>query len=239
MSSQWIKMRVSLRDDPRVVALALRLGQPRAAVLGGLFLVWCIADAHGDFMPGVTPASLSELVGLPGFVEALPADWIQVRPDGLRFPDYDTHNGSTAKARAMSQKRMTEQRVRNRYGASVTKAQPEKRREEKDNYSSSPPAGGDGNVQEPQGQDYPPGFVQFWTHYPRKVGKGEAFAAWKRMSRADKEAAIDRAEWFAGCWKANDPNGDRAQFIPHPGTWLRQRRWEDASEAVEMAARGK
>jgi hypothetical protein len=210
-------------------------------VLGGLFLVWCIADAHGDFMPGVTPASLSELVGLPGFVEAMPSDWIQVRPDGLRFPNYDEHNGSTAKARALSQRRMTERRVRNRYGASVTEAQPEREKiRDKDNYSSSPPAGGDGDAQASRAKvEYPPGFVQFWEHYPRKVGKGAAFAVWKRMSRADKETAIDRAEWFAGCWRANDPGGERSQYIPHPETWLRQRRWEDAPEAVEMAARGK
>lgn len=96
-----------------------------------------------------------------------------------------------------------------------------------------------GGSSKPTATDYPDSFVQFWNHYPRKVGKGAAYKVWKRMSRPDKEAAIDRAEWFAGCWKHHDPHGDRASFIPHPATWLNGRRWEDDEAAVELAARGK
>lgn len=110
MAEQWIKMRVALRDDPRVVAIALRLGQERATVLGYLYLMWCIADAHGDFMPGVTPQALSRLLGLDGFAESLPRDWLQVRQDGLRFPDYERHNGSTAKRRAVEAARKADAR---------------------------------------------------------------------------------------------------------------------------------
>ena len=87
--------------------------------------------------------------------------------------------------------------------------------------------------------EYPPGFTAFWNFYPRRIAKGEAFKAWQALTRPDKEAAIDRAQWVAGCWKALDPHGDRLAFCPHPATWLRARGWEDDDGAVELAARGK
>lgn len=89
------------------------------------------------------------------------------------------------------------------------------------------------------GKPYSDEFEAFWSHYPRKVAKGAAFKVWKRLRKADREAAIDRVEWFAGCWRHNDPSGDRAAFIPHPATWLNARGWEDDEAAVELAARGR
>lgn len=66
-------------------------------------------------------------------------------------------------------------------------------------------------------------FDEFWDAYPRKVGKDDARGAWKAAKhRADQQAIID------GCIRlAADPNLPEKQFIPHPGTWLRQGRWDD------------
>lgn len=86
---------------------------------------------------------------------------------------------------------------------------------------------------------YPEDFEVFWTHYPNKAGKGAAFAAWKRLDADSKAKATDQAEWWAGCWKHHDPHGDRAKFIPHASTFLNQRRFDDADEAVELMARGR
>jgi len=75
-------------------------------------------------------------------------------------------------------------------------------------------------------------FTAFWQAYPRRVAKGAAQTAWKKMN-CDKIPlqtfldAIDRAKRSAQ-WKK-----DNGQFIPHPATWLNQRRWEDEPEAAK------
>lgn len=70
-------------------------------------------------------------------------------------------------------------------------------------------------------------FNTFWKawHLERKVGKKQAFKAWRTMTIQDQEAAI------AGIWKVanRDP-----QFIPHPSTYLNARRWEDESPNREI-----
>jgi hypothetical protein len=64
-------------------------------------------------------------------------------------------------------------------------------------------------------------FAEFWNLYPRKTAKGSAEKAW---AKAVKESSA--ADILAGLRSASfspDP-----QYIPHPATWLNQRRWEDA-----------
>ena len=64
-------------------------------------------------------------------------------------------------------------------------------------------------------------FDTFWNAYPRKIGKGDARKAFvKAIKLTDMEtilAAIDR-------YKSHKPDW---QNFCHPGTWLRQERWED------------
>lgn len=74
-----------------------------------------------------------------------------------------------------------------------------------------------------------PDFADFWAAYPRKVGKGgaeKAFAAAiaKGATVAEIAAGLNRQAWPA------DP-----QFIPHPATWLNQRRWLDDPKAAAPA----
>jgi uncharacterized protein YdaU (DUF1376 family) len=70
------------------------------------------------------------------------------------------------------------------------------------------------------------GFNSFWESYPNKKAKPVALKAWKKlnpdielittiMSALEKQKGTEQ-------WKK-----DGGQFIPHPATWLNQRRWED------------
>jgi hypothetical protein len=71
------------------------------------------------------------------------------------------------------------------------------------------------------------GFASFWEPYPRKVAKAEALKAFKKqhingelpLILADIEKRKTSEDWL----KSN------GQFIPHPATYLNQRRWEDES----------
>lgn len=75
-------------------------------------------------------------------------------------------------------------------------------------------------------------FEDFWSAYPRKVGKEAARKAWKT---ARKRAPVEQIA--AGLNAAKWPS-DR-QFIPHPATWLNQGRWQDepADSAPEPAGK--
>lgn len=68
-------------------------------------------------------------------------------------------------------------------------------------------------------------FEEFWKAYPRKIGKGGAFRAWKKVkARPPLSELLASVEAHA---QSRDWTKDGGQFIPHPQTWLNQRRWED------------
>jgi len=73
------------------------------------------------------------------------------------------------------------------------------------------------------------GFDLFWSLYPRKIGKGAAELAWKKIKPdATLQARIIQAV-KAQC-KSEQWRRDQGQFIPHPATWLNGKRWEDEVE---------
>jgi len=69
-------------------------------------------------------------------------------------------------------------------------------------------------------------FAAFWSAYPRKEGKGKAEDAFGKLIVTDDLLAtmlksIDAAK------QSDQWRKDGGQYIPHPSTWLNQRRWED------------
>jgi hypothetical protein len=73
---------------------------------------------------------------------------------------------------------------------------------------------------------YTPEFDLFWSVYPRKVAKGEAWKAWAKQNgnRPKIEVIISTIEK----WKQTDQwQKDGGQFIPHPATWINSERWHD------------
>ena len=69
----------------------------------------------------------------------------------------------------------------------------------------------------------PPGFVAFWAGYPRKEGRGDAVAKWRKL---DPDAALVAAIMRGlDRWRASDTWA--RGFRVHASTWLHQRRWED------------
>lgn len=72
------------------------------------------------------------------------------------------------------------------------------------------------------------GFNEFWQAYPRKVGKGAAEKAWAKAN-PDLQAVLTALAWQT---KQDGWTKDGGAFIPHPGTYLNQRRWEDEKPAT-------
>mgnify|MGYP003663516533 FL=1 len=77
----------------------------------------------------------------------------------------------------------------------------------------------------------PAGFSDFWSKYPKKVGKGSAVRAFVSVGGKDSLPEImkdlRRRQW-----------PDDVQFIPHPATYLNQWRWLDEDSGQEGNSHG-
>jgi hypothetical protein len=68
------------------------------------------------------------------------------------------------------------------------------------------------------------GFEEFWTEYPRKTAKVVAQRSWKRLSKKEKErAVVALRSWL----KSEQWLKDGGRYVPHPATFLNQKRFED------------
>jgi len=77
-----------------------------------------------------------------------------------------------------------------------------------------------------------PGFQAFWSAYPRKTAKANAFKAFEKLNPDDDlMRVILRAlsRWS----KSEQWTKDNGQYIPHAATWLNGRRWEDELKGQE------
>lgn len=110
--------------------------------------------------------------------------------------------------------------------ASETLSEPAEDRQANGNPSHKPLATSQekANPPTPSGVARGERFEEFWTAYPRKVGKPKASASWERLPAADRDKAIASIPAHAASpqWVK-----DAGQFIPHPATWLNQRRFDD------------
>lgn len=83
----------------------------------------------------------------------------------------------------------------------------------------------------PKGAE-PVGFADFWAIYPRKESKVNATRAWKRLNPSDET----QARILKDVLSRKNSEGwlrDNGQYIPHPATYLNQKRWEDLFERPE------
>lgn len=82
-----------------------------------------------------------------------------------------------------------------------------------------------GKVREVNTCAYEDLFETFWKEYPEKKGKGKAFQSWNKLSISEKEESIKAIKKQVESYHFRNKRGE--DFIPHPTTWLNQRRWED------------
>lgn len=92
------------------------------------------------------------------------------------------------------------------------------------NAPPTPPAGGESApVRHPKKLDLR-GFREWYAFYPRKQAPARAEAAWAKLKPDERQAALDAIQRQIH-WPIfiNAP----PDKIPHPATWLNDRRWED------------
>ncbi len=81
-------------------------------------------------------------------------------------------------------------------------------------------------------------FDEFWSAYPKKVGKTESLAAWKKAKingefpEILKAIEAQKAAYIA----ENGPQTGvkKWKFLPDPVRWIKNRRWEDEIEVPRI-----
>jgi len=104
VATPWIKVRTSIHDQREVFVAARRLGLARDHVVGLCIRFWAWADGQttDGAIDGIRPADIDAVVEHEGFAAALAeAGWLVVNERGVVIPNFDRHNGESAKKRAM------------------------------------------------------------------------------------------------------------------------------------------
>lgn len=114
----WIQMRNDLEHDTRVQFVAEILKVHPLRVVGGLYMLWALGDAYtaDGRLIGYTARKLDARFGKRGFSEALASrevNWLEIGEGYLQIPRFEEKNGASAKARAVTSKRVTKHRDRN------------------------------------------------------------------------------------------------------------------------------
>lgn len=80
-------------------------------------------------------------------------------------------------------------------------------------------------------QEYGYDFERFWREYPKKVGKGDAYRAFKQLKLSTED--VDELVLHLVKRKKEDVKWIEGRYVPNPATFLRQHRWEDAYQRAK------
>lgn len=197
MAGEWIKMRIDLAADPAVIRIRRATGLDADAVVGKLHRLWSWADAHtaDGFAAGLDAEWVDEFAGCQGFAAAMiAAGWLAADDCGVRFANFDRHNGQPAKVRALRKNRM--ERIRG--AARATDAPPEKRREEKNkDIQAAPVATSDPPKRRKRSQ-------------PHDAVRWDADTGWQGITDADRQE-----------WRQAFPACDLTAEMAKATAWLK------------------
>lgn len=185
-------------------------------------------DIHpGQF--GVVMSRLAESLGVSRgvvvrMVNRLLSDgFLSVENVNNRFTIITIVNWDSYQENELAGRTTDEQPTDNRRSTDRTTLLKEEKEVKKERINTPPlPPTGGREVREAYSQN----FLDFWAHYPRKVGKDAAWKAWKRVKKTipkpEELAAILERQKNSDDWRR-----EGGKFIPHPATWLNGGRWKD------------
>jgi len=114
MASDWIKMRVDLREQVEVIQMSAILKMDVLSIIGRLHALWSWVDKNsldGQKMP-ITFAWIDDYCLTKNFANSLQkVGWLRGKDGQISFPNFDRHNGKTAKTRAETNLRVAKSRA--------------------------------------------------------------------------------------------------------------------------------
>jgi hypothetical protein len=246
--SGWIKVEKDLSADPRVLKMASRLrhadvtlgSRSRLVIVGAIVTLWWYADTHirnDDTLP-IGADQIDELVGLTGFSDLMPPDWFEViNGDSVKLIGYLEHNGTSAKKRAVDQRRQERHRdhnadvtlpSRSRHADTVTRPRPREDLDKtnlKSKKATTSPSATKALIV-PHGTTDQDWFLEFKLAYPDRAGDqnwhGAKRAAQARLAEGHTtleilEGAQRYAAFIAVTGKTNTEFVQQASRFVGPG----------------------
>lgn len=226
----WVKLDDHFPDHPKIAAAG-----PLAMAWHVAAICYCARYLTDGFIPTRAARSLLDLTGCAE-VDGYTGD--DVEPDtliarlvrsgawhevegGYEVHDYLVYNPSREQVEAERKKAADRMAKGRRSGKRSGGSSGERSGEVQGNTGSSSavpyPYPSTTNAHE---------FDEFWTLYPRKVGKDKARKAW---ANATERAAP--AEITAGLRRQVEAHplmgADEVKYVPHPTSWLNAGRWAD------------
>jgi len=80
-------------------------------------------------------------------------------------------------------------------------------------------------------------FDKFWELYPNKKAKGHAQKVWCANIPRDNNVVVEILNAVKNQKQSRQWQEEGGRYIPHPGTWLNQRRWLDEVSVVDNKKR--
>jgi hypothetical protein len=131
VAGDWIKLQHSTPDKPEVMKMAKMLAMEPEQVAGHLIRVWSWTDQQSldGHALDVTESDVDRVARHAGVAKAMrEVGWLSGQDGRISFPNFDRHNGESAKKRALAADRQRVKRSRSNRDINVTRE--EERREE-------------------------------------------------------------------------------------------------------------
>ncbi len=242
--------RPTLFTHPKFHRLAFTLGVPEPHALGYLEFLWAVAYASGDPIIGdeVDVEIMAKWPGGKGkLVAALLSCRFIDRLDDGRYgihdiydhaPDYvrkrQARESDRRTADKGGQRPVTDRSMSTADHSAVVNGRPPTPTPTPTLTPAQPAAPevinvamvGDARGRGKRGNKMltPPEFVRFWSAYPRKVAKAAAERCWRGIN---PDSALVAQIMSALEAHKKTPQWVDPVYVPHPATWLNQKRWED------------
>lgn len=256
----WIRVEQDYFDHPKTLHLKHLADDPTADIYPLRLWAWALKHApEGDlsrFSPAVLKAAVQWKCPSKDFIAAMKeTGFLEVAAGGgLMIHDWKEHTGRYEALTALGRTRVQRFRERRKQEESrggneaVTplkcvppapevEVEVEGKRTDLRSHDQALPLHPAGKPRRGAGTfQLNPLFDAFWKAYPRKEGKGAAIVAFSRalgnLNQGEREyllkAMIEMVQL-----KARSEQWQTMSYIPHPATWLNQKRWLDTPpEAV-------
>lgn len=251
----WLQVHQTLKDHRKLFDAAdeLEITPPHMMGLLVSFWLWALDNAPSGSLDGITPRMIARAAQWEGPAEKLAgalirAGWIDEGDDGkLEIHDWYEYAGKLIDQRQAEKERS----ARRRAAAAAPAGEPPDDRQPtagrpKDGQKKT---GGKSRVDQSKEQkesDPPPTpssegsgagkrpaievrFDEFWSSYPKKVGKQYALKAWNRIKpTAELHETIMKA--IEAQKRSDQWRRDNGRYIPNPATWLNGGYWENGEE---------
>ena len=233
MAYKWFRAYHGAALDPKYILIARAAGT--GVTPGMVAAVWWAVMDHASqnddrgCAQGLNLETLAAFYGWP--LEQIENIYAAMMGKGMIDPlpphkltNWDSRQPLREDKTAAERKRRQRQRQRE---ANVTQGHGKSHtvtRDRRDCHAESESLSPSVESQSPESESEGHGdFDEFWSLYPRKVGKGQARKAWSgALRKASAGEIILGVRRAAEAFSVNDP-----RYIPYPATWLNGERWLD------------